>query len=128
MEGRAIHIVAQQGVAEPQQQVDEQNFSVVTGQNYAVGYEPQIRWSNVPVVGGNPPKQTLKLTFMVSRHNKAVATVQKSLVVSCRKVQTSGAGQGAPGGVATDKPEPTTSQQQTVPARVMILPAPQKAP
>ena len=127
MAGRAIHIVAQQGVAEPQQQVDERNFSVVNGQHLAVASEPEVRWSNVPVVGGNPPKQTMKFTFQVARHGKAVATVQKMLVLTCRKPQTTGVGGQAPaGGVSTGKPAPTRSQQQTTPARVMILPAPQK--
>lgn len=126
MEGRAIHVVAQQGVAEPQQQVNETKIDLMQEHHLVIGFEPTLRWSNVPVVGGNPPKQTLKFTFMVSRHNKAVATVQKSLVVSCRKVRTSGVGQGAPGGVTTDQPQPTNAQQQPAPARVMILPAPQK--
>ena len=117
--GRAIFVAAQQGVAEPQQQVDEQNFDIVQGQHWAIGFEPEIRWSNVPVVGGNPPKQTLKLTFMVSRHHKAVATVEKMLVVSCRKPQPSGAGQGAPGGKTVGEPKPTHSQQQSAPLIIM---------
>jgi hypothetical protein len=124
-EGRAIFIAAQQGVAEPQQQVDEQNFDIVKGQHWAVGFEPEIRWSNVPVVGGNPPKQTMKFTFQVARHGKAVATVHKMLVLTCRKPQTTGVGGQAPAGVSTGEPAPTQSQQ-TAPARGMILPAPQK--
>ncbi|HMA14536.1 MAG: hypothetical protein ACM35H_13900 [Bacteroidota bacterium] len=114
MEGRAIHVVAQQGVFEPQQQVDESKISLANGHHLVIGYEPELRWSNVKVVGG-ALKQTLKFTFMVSRHNKAVATVHKMLVVSCRKPQPSGAGQGAPGGKSTGKPEPTHSQQQSTP-------------
>jgi hypothetical protein len=124
MEGRAIHVVAQQGVWEAQQQVYEQKIDLMQSHHLVIGYEPELRWSNVPVVGGTL-KQTLKFTFKVTRHNKAVATVHKMLVVSCRKPQPSGAGQGAPGGKNTDKPEPTHSQQ-TAPARGMILPAPQK--
>ena len=125
--GRAIFVAAQQGVAEPQQQVDEQKFDIVKGQHWAVGFEPEVRWSNVPVAGGNPPKQTMKLTFQVARHNKAVATVHKMLVLTCRKPQTTGVGGQAPaGGVTTGKPAPTHSQQQTAPARGLILPAPQK--
>jgi hypothetical protein len=85
-----------------------------------------MRWSNVPVAGGNPPKQTMKFTFQVTRHNKAVATVQKMLVLTCRKPQTTGVGGQAPaGGVSTGTPAPNSSQQ-TAPARGMILPAPQK--
>jgi hypothetical protein len=40
-------------------------------------------------------------------------------VVSCRKPQPSGAGQGAPGG-KTNEPKPTHSQQQSTP--LFILP------
>lgn len=114
MEGRAIHVVAQQGVSEAQQQVYEQKIDLLQSHHLVIGYEPELRWSNVPVVGGSL-KQTLKFSFMVSRHNKAVATVHKMLVVACRKPQPSGAGQGAPGGKSTGKPEPTHSQQQSAP-------------
>ena len=116
MEGRAIHVVAQQGVFEPQQQVYEQKVDLMQSQHLVISTQPELRWSNVPVVGGTL-KQTLKFTFMVSRHNKAVAKVEKTLVVSCRKPQPSGAGQGAPGGKTTGKPKPTHSQQQAVPAQ-----------
>lgn len=125
-EGRAIFTAAQQAVAEPQSQVDEQDFDIVAGQHWAVGFAPEVRWSNVVAVGGNPPKQTMKLTFIVARHNKAVASVQKILVLSCRKVQTSGVGQGAPGAVAQPgAPEPGGAQQRQ-PAPMVLAPAKMK--
>jgi hypothetical protein len=105
MEGRAIHIAAQQGaIAEPQQQVSEMDFKVVKGQKFAAGAGFVMKWSNVPAVDGNPPKQTMKFTFQAARHHTVIAEIEETVVLSCRKPEMAGVAQGAADDVAPTEP------------------------
>lgn len=86
-DGRAVFVVKQeQALFESQSQVKEFNFAVTENENLTLAFEPLVKWSNVPQNGEAPPKQTMDLAFRVVRNGATVASVERSLEVSCKAV------------------------------------------
>lgn len=85
--GQAVFVVKQeQSLAVPQSQEKEFNFAVTEGENLTFDFEPEVWWSNVPQNGEAPPKQTMDLSFRVVKTGGVVASVERSLEVSCKGV------------------------------------------
>lgn len=112
--GRAIYIAEQQrSLYEPLSQVQEFNFSVANGQHLDMTRDFELRWSNVRIVGGNPPKQTMTFTFQLAWNHTKVGEAQKTVELSCRKPQTSAVGRGAVGGEMAGR-SPTHAPQAAI--------------
>lgn len=90
-DGRAVFVVKQeQSLFESQSQVKEFNFAVTEDENLTLAFEPEVRWSNVPTSGDAPPKQTMDFSVRIVRSGVTVASVERSMELSCEGVNVLG--------------------------------------
>ncbi|MEQ8326944.1 MAG: hypothetical protein RH951_07285 [Parvibaculum sp.] len=97
-----------------------QQYDIEDGETIVVQGEYAFDWSETQL-----PQQSVDAVFNISNKTDLVDQMETSKAFQCVEVQVSGAGQGGPGGLATDRPKPQAAQQTApVAGQLVLQPAP----
>jgi hypothetical protein len=104
----------------------QQQHAVELEANWSHNYDADyvLTWN-----AATQTEQTLIFTLkFANQHGHVVKTVEKTEGFACRKINTSGVGQGAPGGVSAGEPDPSPSQRavggQLALSQALVIQAP----